>query len=471
MKREKELAKNTLILSIGSFLPKFTALITVPIITGNLTKVEYGTYDLITTLVSLLLPVVTLQIQTAAFRFLIDCRNIEIEKKRVISNIYFFLIPISFITLIILYFALYKLNWQTRILIVIYFLVDIFLKTTQQIVRGLSYNKLFSISAVVQSVTNMMLIVLTVQGANQGLNGVLISFIGATSLGIILLVAKGGIIKEIDFSLYSWSTIKKMLLYSWPMIPNTLSGWVLSTSDRLVLTAFMGLEAVATYGAANKIPALLVTVQGTFVFAWQENASLALNDSDVENYYTKMYDRIYCLVAGILAVLIGATPLLFRFLIRGDYADAYPQMPILFMGMFFNTISSFLGGIYVAHKRTKSVGLTTMLAAACNLIIDFALVRRVGIYAASISTLISYMLLAIYRMYDVRSFQTITYKYKKIAFTLAALVGMCILCWINIKPLNIANFIIGCAYAVLLNRMLIVSIWEGNKSKMKKGKS
>lgn len=69
MSREGKLAKNTLILGVGTFLPKFASFITLPILTGCLTKSEYGIYDLITVLVSLLLPVATLQIQAAAFSF------------------------------------------------------------------------------------------------------------------------------------------------------------------------------------------------------------------------------------------------------------------------------------------------------------------------------------------------------------------------------------------------------------------
>ena len=80
MNREKALAKNTFIIAIGTFLPKFSSIITLPIITGGLTKAEMGTYDLISTLVSLFLPVATLQIQSAAFRFLIDVREDEKQK-------------------------------------------------------------------------------------------------------------------------------------------------------------------------------------------------------------------------------------------------------------------------------------------------------------------------------------------------------------------------------------------------------
>ena len=81
MSREGKLVKNTMILSIGTFLPKLASFITLPILTECLTKDEYGTYDLIIVLVSLFLPAVTLQIQTAAFRFLIDVRENEEKTK------------------------------------------------------------------------------------------------------------------------------------------------------------------------------------------------------------------------------------------------------------------------------------------------------------------------------------------------------------------------------------------------------
>ena len=52
MNRERSLVKNTLILSIGTVIPKFASFIVLPILTGYLTKTEYGIYDLITVLCS-----------------------------------------------------------------------------------------------------------------------------------------------------------------------------------------------------------------------------------------------------------------------------------------------------------------------------------------------------------------------------------------------------------------------------------
>ena len=48
MSREKEFVKNSAILSIGTIFPKITSIITLPVITGCLSKADYGIYDLIT---------------------------------------------------------------------------------------------------------------------------------------------------------------------------------------------------------------------------------------------------------------------------------------------------------------------------------------------------------------------------------------------------------------------------------------
>ena len=468
MDREKALAKNTFIIAIGTFLPKFSSIITLPIITGGLTKAEMGTYDLISTLVSLFLPVATLQIQSAAFRFLIDVRNDKKETNRIVTNIIAFILPTSVIALAILYFCLGNVTTIIRWLICLYFFTDILMLSTQQIVRGLSNNKLYSASSVTISFSNMLLIVLTILVGKQGLVGVLASITIATTIGLMLLLFKGHILSRIDFSLLSKSTLKEMLSYSWPMIPNSLSNWVLSFSDRAVLTAFLGLEANAVYSVANKIPALFTTVQGTFVFAWQENASLASKDSDADTYYAEMFNSIFGILVGIMALLIAATPILFWLLIRGDYKEAYYQMPILFMGMLSSSMASFIGGIYVAHKKTRSVGVTTILAAACNLAIDLVFVNKIGIFAASISTLVSYVFLTIYRMIDVQKFQKVQFNVVRFVLLIALLTLMCVICWINRLAFNVLNMVLGCLIAVIVNRKVLKSILLTVQVKMKK---
>lgn len=72
MTKNKILAKNTIILTIGQFIPKLIAIITLPILTKAFSTEDYGIYDLIISFASLLLPIMTLLVQQAVFRFMIS---------------------------------------------------------------------------------------------------------------------------------------------------------------------------------------------------------------------------------------------------------------------------------------------------------------------------------------------------------------------------------------------------------------
>ena len=350
----------------------------------------------------------------------------------------------------------------------VYYFADIFLAAVQQIVRGLSYNKMYSTSSVIQSFTNMVLVLVFVTGFKQGMIGALLATTVATMAGVGYLMMKIGIFKSIHFSYINGKMIKEMLKYSWPIVPNSLSNWVLSTSDRLVLVTFMGTPASAVYAVANKIPALITSLQGTFVFAWQENATLASKDDDKGEYYTHMFSGILRIIAGGTALLVAATPILFKILIRGDYGDAYVHMPILFMAILCSCIASYMGGIYVAHKRTVNIGITTMVSAVINLVIDLVFVTRIGIFAASISTLVSYLFLMIYRMVDAKKFEEIHYNLLEIFSISGILIVMCVICFMNQFILNILNIVIGVIFAAVINRSILVSMLGKFKKKLGK---
>ena len=187
MSREKELAKNTFIIALGTFLPKLTTLVTLPILTAYLTKAEYGTFDLLSTLVSVVLPVATLKIEAAAFRFLIDCRDSKEKTASIVSTILTFLVPVSVVVIILLFFVMPLDSVLTRVLASLYFFFDILYLGIQQIIRGLSKNAIYSFSAILYSVINMGLIVTLLAGMNKGLDSLLASMCVAQFAAILVL--------------------------------------------------------------------------------------------------------------------------------------------------------------------------------------------------------------------------------------------------------------------------------------------
>ena len=360
--------------------------------------------------------------------------------------------------LIVLYIIIPVSSVFTKIVICSYFMIDMLLGTTRQISRGLSKNLDYSISAIVSSVGHIIFSSLLVVSLKLGLVGAVASIMIADFCALVFLVVKSGVLSYINVSATNKDTIIEMLKYSWPMVPNSLGLWVMRLSDRLIVSAVLGVAANAVYAVANKIPSLLTAAQSTFTMAWQESASLAADDKDVGIYYSNMFKTMYNFYAGCLAVLIGITPLLFKLLIKGDYADAYFQMPILFFGVFFNCLTAYFGGIYVAFKKTMSVGLTTVAAAACNLVIDLLCINWIGIYAASISTLASYLFMFIFRLIDVQKIIRFKIDFVQVVGLLILLVVESVFCYMQTIALNIFNFILGFVLMFVLNRNMFKNL-------------
>ena len=346
--------------------------------------------------------------------------------------------------------------------------MDILVATATQVVRGLAKNKEYSVSAILGAAGRLIFAVVFVWILRCGLVGATLCLIAATGIQAFFIFLKADLLTMIRPSLIDKKTIKELLAYSWPMVPNSMSLWVMRVSDRIVVTAVMGPVANAVYSVANKIPSLLTIAQTTFNMAWQENASMVSKDEDAPRYYTVMFGAVFDFMAGVFGLLIATTPILFALLVRGDYDEAYYQMPILFMGMFFFSITGYLGGVYVAYKQTFSLGITTTLAAVCNLVIDISTISFIHLYAASLSTLISYILLCTYRMINVRKFVEIKYDLKRIFIIIVILAVMSGISYIHTFWFDIINFVLGVFLFVFFNGKVMMGLV--NKLLKKKGK-
>lgn len=460
MNREEKLARNTIVLGIGTFFPKLATFLALPILTAQLSKVEYGVFDLCVTLVSLVLPLATVQIHTAAFRFLIDVQKDEDEKETIITNIYVFVLITSLVCLACVFAVLWKQPLMIRIGVCLYYFFDIVSNVNKQIARGLLRNFDYTISSIISGLGQIVMVLIMVMGLKKGLSGALLALAMSEFFSMAYLFIRSKIAFYISWRKFNAQRIKELLAYSWPMVPNSLSQWVIHASDRLVITEFMGVAANAVYSVAYKIPSILSLAQTTFNMAWQENASVSANDADVSKYYSSMFKVLFNIISGMMSMLIGMTPILFWMFVRGDYAEAYFQMPILFVGMFFLCLSTFWGGIFVAMKQTKPAGMTTVIAALINLTIDLVCVKKIGLYAGSISSVTAYFVMCLLRAKAVSKLVRIEYDMKHILVIVGVLIVQCVLCFWQQFFFNVVNLLIGFVLCMGLNFELIKKLFK-----------
>lgn len=453
--REKSFVKSMAILIIGTVVPKLASFVTLPLYTAYLTKTEYGTYDLLLTLCSLFIPISTLMTPSACFRFLLDCHNDEEKKKEVITNSFAIMFFMTGISLVVLFFILYNQPLYLRLLICIYLFFDALLSMFQQIARGLSKNHVYSISAIILSFGNMFLAMLFLIVIDLGISGVVFSLTASTVISALYIFSHLKIFKYVSFSCFDKKNTLGILKYSWPLVPNNISSWAMNMSDRLVVLYFLGVEQNAVLAVAHKIPQILLLAQNAYTMAWQENAAVSVNDADIGEYYSKMFSILYRFMFCSAMVLIASTRFLFIILIHGDYEEAFYQIPIYFFAFFLSCISTYLGGIYLAYKKSVSVGITTVVSAVINFAVNVVLIQYIGLYAASISTVCGYAFIDIYRFIDIRKIVRLHFNYKEILTGLLLVSASCFLCYFKNTYIDVFNIIFGIAMCFAFNREMI----------------
>ncbi len=455
-KRNNQLIKNMLILSVGQLLPKLFSLVTLPIITAYLSTSEYGVYDLVNTLVSLLIPIITLQIQQGAFRFLISSVSMD-DKDRYITNSIIYIIVSSCICYPIVMLALYIMNVDITFSIFICAMLasESLYNLMGQMTRGLGENIHFSLSVGVYSLIYLILLCVFVIIFGMSFYGVMLSMTIGYLAAVAYMCHFARIIGHIKWRKADKSCIKALIMYSAPIVPSSISLWICNLSDRLIITAVLGTAANGIYSVACKIPNIYTTAYNIFNLSWTETATRSSEDKDYSAYYSNVFDRLFLFMSGALIFIIAITPIIFRILVNEDYDEAFYQIPILYLGVFFNSFVSFFGGIYIAMKKTRSIGVSSVIGAVLNLVINLLLISRIGIYAASISTVVSYFVIFLSRFIDMRKLVSLKVSATHILVSTLGIIATIILCYFRSIWSILISLLFACGYNFIFNRKIL----------------
>ena len=460
MSREKELTKNTMIVSIGRICTQCISFLLLPLYTNKLTTEEYGVVDLLNTYITLLVPIIILEIQQAVFRFLIDNRKNEEEKSKLISTT----IIMSVIECIV-YFLVYLLignliKSQYKYFLASNVIATVFSSIMLQISRGLGDNKTYTIGSFVTATTTIIFNVVFIVAFKWGAYGMLLASFIANILCSVYIVIRLKIFKYCKIKYFDKDKLKQMLKYSIPLIPNAISWWVMSVSDRTIITAVLNIGMNGIYSAANKFSAIFSTISNIFSITWTESTSMHINDSDGADYFSNVINKVFkffsCLCVGMISVI----PFAFPILIGKSYAEAYYQIPILLLGGLCNAMVLLLSSIYIAKKMTKKVAQTSIISAIINIVVNLALIKFIGLYAASISTFIAYFSMMIIRMKDIKKYIDIKFDQKTLIEIAIVNIMVCVSYYINNMILNVICFILVLIYCFVVNRKDVMSIIE-----------
>lgn len=386
--KKTNLAKNTILLSIGTLMTKGINLLMIPLFSSWLSTEDYGSFDLLCTYVSLLIPFVTLSSSDAIFRFCVD-KDDDIERSRHITAGFFINgVNTLIVCAIIMGIGIWG-KWDTALPFIVLLVTELFNNHLQGFMRAIKKLNVYSFASVITTFGIATSVTVFVLLFDMGLKGIVYGYAMGYLLGEVILVCITKYWRFLKWNLVKFSDIKELVRYAYPLIPNNICWWIINVSDRTLIRIFLGAASNGIYAIAYKIPNFCASIFNVFSISWQE-AAVDLVDSDERNaYYNDVYNRTTATMISLCGGLLALNYFLFRYIFDIRYFGARLFSPILITSVIFGSLTMYFGGIQISLKRTKENGLTTMLGALVNLVIDLALIQSIGLYAAALSTLIS----------------------------------------------------------------------------------
>ena len=404
----KELSINTLLFAISSIGTKFISFLLVPLYTYVLTTADYGTVDLVSSTVQLLIPVLTLNIQDAVLRFTLDEKH---NPKSIIGAALKIIIIGSLILLITLILfntlGILKLGTQYVYFLFLSFVFGSVNNCFSMYLKAINRVRILTIGGLLNTFLTCSFNILFLLVFKLGVTGYLIANTLGTAISLLFLFFAGEIYKEIRFY-GSGSILRQMIPYCLPLVVNSLAWWLNNASDRYILLFYWGAAINGIYAISYKIPTILSTFQTVFYNAWSISAIVEFDKDDKDGFIGNVYSMYSCIsILGCSMLLIGNI-FIADLLYSKDFFVAWKYVPPLLVGAVFNGIALFEGCLFTAVKRTKDVSKTTILAVLVNIVLNFLLIPKLGALGAAIATMIGYI--SIWAVRTIQMKQIITMK-------------------------------------------------------------
>lgn len=456
MNSYKKLMGNSIIFAIGSFGSKIITLVLVPLYTYYLTSSEYGIVDLVTTTVSLLLPIISANIFEASLRFAIEKDS---NYKKVISNSLYVGKISTLIALVSLpIFQLILNNFELSIFMVILIIVQLYRTVFSQYARGSGAVKVFAIDGIIMTFAIAVSNIIFLTFFGWGLRGYLLSLVLANLGSIIYLVLRLKVYRLYSKDSIDKTYIKKMLSYSIPMIPNSIMWWLINASNRYFILIFLNASANGLFAVSTKIPGVLNIISTIFSQAWQLSAIEEYESKDKAKFYSTVfnaYSSLLFLVSGAVIVVLKIT---MKLLFADEYYSSWETVPFLLLGVVFSSLAAFLAANYLASMETKGVFKTSIYSGIISLVLNIMLIPMFGLMGASLGNMISFLFMFIIRYYDTRKYVSLKIDKTIFIFNVIIILLLMFVQFINFPLLKeFVLLLILFIIQIVINRKLILT--------------
>ena len=331
-KKLLRLIKDIFIFAAGNASSKIVLLLLMPLYTMKLSTAQYGVADSLTTLIELLVPIFTLSLSDAIFRF---CVGEDVE-----GNGISFIIGIKFISWGFIAFGLisfvvsFFVGHLYAITLLLMFVAQALKTYFGCYLRGVGKSMQFAVSGFLGTLALVGFNLLFLLVFQSGLQGYLWSIVISTGISVLFMSLFVNPIRIIRQSKNVYKERygerqKAMLNYCLPIIPNSISWWVNNAASKYLLLFICGESITGVFSAASKLPAVVNLLSAIFQQAWQYSSASEYNKANTSKFYSKVFTLYSIAIVFCCSLIIALNPIISSIVLKGEFFVAAKYVPLL----------------------------------------------------------------------------------------------------------------------------------------------
>jgi O-antigen/teichoic acid export membrane protein len=260
----------------------------------------------------------------------------------------------------------------------------------------------------------------------MGIEGIFISALVASVVTIVALFPTIGQNFKPVFRTDLW---RVMMHFGLPSIPAGLAAMAVQVIDRPILRSLTDDATVGIYQANYRLGIFMMLIVQMFDYAWRPFFFATANEPHAKEIFSRVLTYFVAVMAGVFIVVtffigdVVTIRIAGRHLIHPDYWIGLGIVPIVLLGYLFlgvsNTVSA---GLYI-EKKTSYLPAVSIIAAGVNIVSNYLLIPRVGMYGAAWATLFAYATMAFGMYILAERVYPIHYDYNRL-FKVALVTGM-----------------------------------------------
>jgi O-antigen/teichoic acid export membrane protein len=395
--------KNNLLVLSGHLLIYGQGVILMPIIIKTIGVQVYGGYSILITIVGLVMGISSLGVGFRRSRFLPSAPDPESRQALFYPQFFFQFASLMLLSLALIWSfpaldrLLFKGDVTFSIGLVVPYLFFYFLYSqTTDYFRYTFRINFFNIATLSYACLNIAFILLLFSLAYKLTINVLFT-VQIISAVLVALPLTLKMVREIGFTitLPKIPQLVKDIKLGFPLVLVYLVDFILNSSDRYVVTAFISITAVGYYNAAYAMGSFIVLlpkITGVVLPPLLSKAVDTANEAEARhmvNYTVKGF--LMVAIPFVVGIAVMSKSLLTLLANAEVAANAFLVTPIVALGTLFYGLNIILSQVLFVRLKTKVIFKMNAIAAIFNLILNMLIFYFYpNILVAAVTTLLSY---------------------------------------------------------------------------------